>query len=115
MNRDTIAVRFAALWEKTIVLKGAATVIAAPDGRFTIIPVATSALATAGTGDVLAGMITGLIAQGLDPYSASIAAAWLHAQAGLLASKEFGQPASVVAGDVIRHIPAALKKAAGIL
>ncbi len=111
-NRDTLAVRFAALWEKTIVLKGATTVIAAPDGRFTIIPMATSALATAGTGDVLAGMITGFITQGLDPYIASITAAWLHAQAGLLASKEFGQPASVMAGDVIRHIPAAIKKAA---
>ena len=59
------------------------TVVASPAGEVAIIPTATSALATAGTGDVLAGMITGLIAQGLEPYTAAKTAAWLHARAGI--------------------------------
>ena len=66
-----------------VVLKGAFTVIAAPDGRTTTIPVATPALAHAGTGDVLAGLITGLRAQGLEAYDAARLGAWVHAQAGL--------------------------------
>ncbi len=66
-----------------------------------MIPVATSALAKGGTGDVLAGMITGLRAQGVPPFEAASAAAWIHAQAGLAAAEQWGNEASVLAGDVI--------------
>jgi len=78
-----------------VVLKGAFTVVADPSGRLAIIPVATPALARAGTGDVLAGIITGLRAQGMSAFDAAIAGAWLHGQAGLLAAHTMGNTASV--------------------
>jgi len=100
-NRQKTATRFAREWGHVVVLKGAFTVIASPDGRSATVPVATPALARAGTGDVLAGMITGLRAQGLPPYEAAAAAAWLHAQAGLRALELLGSSAAVLAGDVL--------------
>jgi NAD(P)H-hydrate epimerase len=103
-DRLSIALKFAAEWEQVVVLKGAFTVIAAPDGRATLIPVATPALARAGTGDVLAGLIVGLLAQGLDAYDAAVAGAWIHAQAGLYAAEKVGAEASVMAGDVLDAI-----------
>lgn len=66
----------------TVLLKGADTIIAAPDGRATVNTHATPFLATAGSGDVLAGMIGGLLAQGLAPFDAARVAAWLHGDAG---------------------------------
>jgi NAD(P)H-hydrate epimerase len=95
---------FSKAWGHIVVLKGAFTVIAEPGGRATIIPVATSALARAGTGDVLAGIIVGLLAQGVEAYAASVAGAWIHAQAGLFALDRIGNPASVMAGDVVDSI-----------
>jgi NAD(P)H-hydrate repair Nnr-like enzyme with NAD(P)H-hydrate dehydratase domain len=70
-----------------------------------VVPLATPALARAGTGDVLAGMITGLIAQGLDGFHASVSAAWIHARAGMLAAQWLGSSAPVLASDVIKAIP----------
>jgi NAD(P)H-hydrate epimerase len=70
-----------------------------------MIPVASPALARAGTGDVLAGLIVGLMAQGLDAYDAAIAGAWIHAQAGLIAADAYGSTASVLAGDVLDAVP----------
>lgn len=103
-NRLAAALQYAAEWGHVIVLKGAFTVIAAPDGRAAVIPVATSALARAGTGDVLAGLIGGLRAQGVPAYEAGVAGAWIHAQAGLAAAEKVGAEASVLAGDVMESI-----------
>jgi NAD(P)H-hydrate epimerase len=95
-------------WGHIVVLKGAFTVIAEPGGKVTVIPVATSSLARAGTGDVLAGIIVGILAQGVEPYQAAVAGAWIHAQAGLLALDWVGNPASVIASDVVDSISDAL-------
>ncbi len=103
-DREGVAARFAKQWGHVVVLKGAFTVIASPDGRLTVIPVATAALARAGTGDVLAGLIVGLRAQGVDAYDAAVAGAWIHARAGLEAADEFGGTASVLAGDVLGSV-----------
>jgi NAD(P)H-hydrate epimerase len=103
-SRQEIARQYAKLWGHVLVLKGAFTVVAAPDGRTTVIPVASPALARAGTGDVLAGLIVGLRAQGLEAYEAAVAGAWIHAQAGLYAADDLGTTASVLAGDVLNSI-----------
>ena len=108
-NRIEIALEYAHKWGHVVVLKGALTVTADPSGKYTVNPVATSALATAGTGDVLAGMITGLIAQGMAGYSAAITGVWLHAQAGILAAAQIGSTNAVTAPDVLAAIPAAIK------
>ena len=104
-DRLGTATKYAQEWGHVVVLKGAFTVIAAPDGAATVIPVATPALARAGTGDVLAGLIVGLLAQGLEAYDAAVAGAWIHAQAGLVAAEAYGSTASVLAGDVLEAIP----------
>ena len=104
-DRLIIARKFAQEWGHVVVLKGAFTVIAAPDGRTTTIPLATPALARAGTGDVLAGLITGLRAQGVEAYDAARAGAWIHAQAGLTAAGFQGSMAAVMASDVLDAIP----------
>jgi len=100
-DRLAIARKYAAEWGHVVVLKGAFTVIAAPDGRTTTIPIATPALAHAGSGDVLAGVITGLRAQGLNAYDAARLGAWVHAKAGLAAAVVQGSTTAVLAGDVL--------------
>jgi ADP-dependent NAD(P)H-hydrate dehydratase / NAD(P)H-hydrate epimerase len=104
-NRNEVALKFAKEWGHVVVLKGAFTAIASPDGEMTVIPVASPALARAGTGDVLAGLIVGLRAQGLDAYSAAVAGAFIHAEAGLIAADDLGATASVLASDVLNSIP----------
>jgi ADP-dependent NAD(P)H-hydrate dehydratase / NAD(P)H-hydrate epimerase len=89
-----------------VVLKGAGTVIAAPDGRIFVSPFSNPALATAGSGDVLAGAIAGLMAQGLDPVNAACAGVYLHGLAGELLRKEYG-----VAGGISGDLPILLARA----
>lgn len=91
-----------------VLLKGAHTVIAAPDGQAVILPFKTDALATAGTGDVLAGSIVGLMAQGLSPYDAAIVGAYVHGVAGELAENHARGSASVIASDLLGQFGAAL-------
>lgn len=109
-DRIEISRKYAVEWGHVVVLKGAMTVIAAPDGNAYIVPVATAALARAGTGDVLAGLIVGLRAQGVTPVAAARAGAWIHAQAGLAAIDLVGHPASVLAGDVLAAVPEILRQ-----
>jgi NAD(P)H-hydrate epimerase len=104
-NRRDVAREYAKKWGHVLVLKGAFTVIAAPGGETYTLPVASPTLARAGSGDVLAGLIVGLRAQGADALSAAIAAAWIHAQAGLTAGEMLGASASVLAGDILAFVP----------
>lgn len=93
--------------QAVVVLKGALTVVALPDGRATISPVVEPALATAGTGDVLSGLIAGLLAQGLPPEDAALLGVWLQGRAGEMAAESFG-PRSVLARDVLDALPDAI-------
>ncbi len=111
-DRLTAARSAAGEWQQTVVLKGAFTVIAAPDGRTTITPFANPGLATAGTGDVLAGAIVGLLAQGVEPHAAAVAGAYLHGLAGELAREELGD-AGMVAGDLLPALPQAIQALRG--
>jgi NAD(P)H-hydrate epimerase len=87
------------------IVKGTRTVVADPQGDARVNPTGTPALATAGTGDVLTGVIGGLLARGIDPFSASWAAAYVHGLAGVLAGRDLGT--GVVAGDVAERLPEA--------
>lgn len=102
--------KFAKLWKQVVVLKGAFTVVAAPDGRTALLPLATPALARAGTGDVLAGLITGLRAQGVPAYEAACAGVWLHGQAALRVAKRLGGAAGVLAGELVEELPALIAR-----
>jgi NAD(P)H-hydrate epimerase len=108
-DRLETALRFSRAWGHVVVLKGAFTLVAAPDGRLAVIPVATPALARAGTGDVLAGLIVGLRAQGLEAFQAAVVGAWVHAHAGLQAAEDLGNTASVLAGDVLQAVISILR------
>jgi hydroxyethylthiazole kinase-like uncharacterized protein yjeF len=109
-NRRSHAQKYSKIWGHVVVLKGAHTIIASPDSRMTIIPIATASLARAGTGDVLAGIIVGLLAQGMEPYDAAVAGSWIHGRAGLHAEASVGNSASVLAGDVLDNIATELSE-----
>jgi NAD(P)H-hydrate epimerase len=95
-------------WGATLLLKGAPTVVASPDGRVSVNPTGSPALATAGTGDVLTGLLTALLAQGLAPYDAARVAAYAQGLAGELAEAARG-PLGVIASDVVEMLPKALE------
>lgn len=96
-------------WNLVVVLKGAATLIGAPDGRLRVNWSGNPALASAGTGDVLSGAIGGLLAQGLDPFDAACAAVYLHSRAGKLVRDHTGD-AGLLAGDLLDQLPIALNE-----
>jgi hydroxyethylthiazole kinase-like uncharacterized protein yjeF len=107
-NRLQRAQEYAVKWQQTVVLKGAYTVIAAPNGRAKLNPIANAGLASAGTGDVLSGAIAGLMAQGLEPFAASSCGVYLHAMAGELVKGELGD-AGMIATDLLPKLPLVLK------
>ncbi|MFN4292591.1 MAG: NAD(P)H-hydrate dehydratase [Thermoflexales bacterium] len=98
------ALNYAEAWGHIIVLKGAHTVIAAPGRRGVVLPFANPAMATAGTGDVLAGCIAGLLAQGLTPFDAAVCGAYLHGAAGERWREAHGD-AGMLAGDLLPLLP----------
>ena len=106
-NRWEVAKEFAEKWGVTLILKGAETVIADQNGRLWINPVSETALATAGSGDVLSGLLGGLLAQGISTTQAAIAGTFLHSQAGKLAKVNLGTDICVTAVDVLDSIPGA--------
>jgi NAD(P)H-hydrate epimerase len=108
-DRRGIASRFAKVWNKVVVLKGAGTVIAAPDGRVTLNPIATPALASGGTGDVLAGLIAGLMGQKLPAFEAAVTGVHLHSLAGMDLEASLGQ-AGVLASDLLPQLPRVMER-----
>jgi NAD(P)H-hydrate epimerase len=92
--------------EAVTLIKGTRSVIAEPGGRARINPTGTPVLATAGTGDVLAGAIAGLMARGLVPFDAAWAGAYVHGLAGIFAGRDRGEGAT--ASDVADRLPEAL-------
>ncbi len=107
-HRVEIAVESAVRWRKIVVLKGAFTVVAYPDGRSRLSPFANPAMATAGTGDVLAGTIAGLLAQGVASDDAAALGVYLHGLAGQRVSAELGE-AGMLAGDLLPELPRAIR------
>jgi NAD(P)H-hydrate repair Nnr-like enzyme with NAD(P)H-hydrate dehydratase domain len=118
-SRIEVARNAAEQWNAVVVLKGAYTIVAAPSAKLSgtagatvyVNPFATPVLATAGTGDVLAGTIAGLLAQGLNTFEAAVAGAYVHGLAGQIVGEETGQ-AGAVAGDLLGRPPWTHRKAA---
>ena len=107
-DRIGITIQSAALWNKIVVLKGAHTVVAFPDERAMLSPFANAGLATAGTGDVLAGSITGLMSQGVSPEDAAVLGVYLHGLAGERVRDWLGDT-GMVASDLLPELPLAIK------
>jgi NAD(P)H-hydrate epimerase len=102
-DRVAAARALAATTTAVVLLKGPTTVVAHPDGRACLSTTGDARLATAGTGDVLSGVVAALLAQGVEPLSAAAAGAWLHGRAGL------ARPArGLVASDLVDALPEAL-------
>lgn len=108
-DRMEICRKYAIEWQQYVVLKGALTVVASPEGRIAICPVASSALAKAGSGDLLTGVIAGLIAQGAGLFEAAASGVWIHANAGLTAAKRIGSERCVVLKEILAEIPEVIR------
>lgn len=109
MDRLGIAKRAATNWNKTVVLKGAYTVIAAADGRTRTYPVANPGLASGGTGDVLSGVIAGLLAQSMPLFDAASLGVFLHGEAGEIVKVRLGD-AGMLASDLLPVLPLVIKQ-----
>ncbi len=98
--------RAAAATGQVVLLKGSSTIVADPSGQARVIVQGPPQLASAGTGDVLAGIIGALLAKGLEPFEAAYAGAWLHAEAGAIGAET--DPQGVLAGDLVELLPAVI-------
>ena len=103
-DRTTIAREWSNKWGVTLVLKGAFTALASPGGVCRIAPFANPALASGGTGDVLTGVIGGLLSQGLTPEDAACCGVYIHGDAGETVRREVGETGAL-AGDLLDRIP----------
>jgi NAD(P)H-hydrate epimerase len=110
-DRLAIATQMAHKWQQVVVLKGAYTIVADPEGEVVVLPFANPALATAGSGDVLAGCMLGLLGQKLEAFEAAVVAGYLHGLAGEMAREDIWE-AGVMAGDLLDRLPLALKEIA---
>ena len=108
-NRISAAIEFAQKKSVILLLKGAPSLIATPDGNVYINPTGNPGMATGGSGDVLTGIIAGLAAQNISPKNASIAGAYIHGYSGDIFSENETQT-SLIAGDLLRNLPNALKQ-----
>jgi NAD(P)H-hydrate epimerase len=113
-RRRELATSFAHDSGTVVVLKGSDTVVAAPDGRVHVSDLRVVALASGGSGDVLSGLLAALIAQGLEPFDAAVAAVFVHAEAGLALQRRRGR-AGVLPRDVIDELPAAQERARRVI
>ncbi len=111
--RRAAAIEAATTWRQVVVLKGAKTVIAEPDGTVTVAPFENPALASGGTGDVLAGIIGALLAQGLAPGPAARLGVYLHGTAGDIVRERLGD-AGLLASDLPEAVPMVRKRLAAI-
>ena len=105
-DRIGVARRFAMEWKSIVVLKGPHTVVAFPDGEIYVNPTGNSGMASGGMGDVLAGMIAALIAQGMSSHDAAVLGVYLHGLAGDRVAAN--QPAGMTAMDLAEQIPATM-------
>jgi NAD(P)H-hydrate epimerase len=96
-------------WDQVVVLKGAHTVVAEPGGQLLASAIATPALATAGSGDVLAGAIGAFLAAGTEPFAAAACGVAVHGAAGLIAAERIGT-AGVMARDIAALLPEAIEQ-----
>jgi hydroxyethylthiazole kinase-like uncharacterized protein yjeF len=112
-DRIGCATEMAAKWGHVVLLKGAHSLVAAPDGRLVVLPFANPALATAGSGDVLAGVVVAMRAQGLPAFEAAVVGGYLHGLAGELA-RDLIYEAGVTAGDLPGLLPTALRRLHGL-
>jgi hydroxyethylthiazole kinase-like uncharacterized protein yjeF len=111
VQRDRIATvrQFATAWEACVALKGATTAMGLPDGTVLLNPTGNPGMASGGTGDVLTGVLGGLLARGLEPAAALSSAVYLHGLAGDVAAERVGEE-SLVAGDVVEALPEAFRR-----
>ena len=107
--REAAAAAFAADHGVYLIRKGHRTVAAAPDGRLAVNTTGNDGMAKGGSGDVLTGLLTGLLAQGMEPFDACCAAVWIHGRAGDMAAEEKGRRGMTPA-DMIEKLPYALKE-----
>jgi NAD(P)H-hydrate epimerase len=110
IERLDLARRKAREWQVNLVLKGSCTIVANPEGQTRLNWWGNPALATAGTGDVLAGMIAGLLAQKMTPFNAASAGVYLHTAAADLVTNEDGVRAGLLASDLLPQIPRAIAR-----
>ncbi|MFW6174278.1 MAG: NAD(P)H-hydrate dehydratase [Chloroflexota bacterium] len=106
-DRAGVASRFAAEWGHIVILKGACTVIAHPDGRMRVSPWVNPGMATGGTGDVLAGLLAGFLAQRMDPLDAAALGVYVHGMAGAMARELRGE-AAMTPSDILEQAPGSL-------
>jgi hydroxyethylthiazole kinase-like uncharacterized protein yjeF len=112
-SRIRIAREAAYRFERIVVLKGGATVVAEPAGEAYINPTGNSGMATGGTGDVLTGAIAALMARGMAPIKAAVAGVYLHGLAGDLVAEELGRE-GMAAGDLLLKLPLAFRRVRGV-